>query len=98
MTIASMASRQGSIAGTAKRPDMATIERKRIYVVCPDKMCFYVDAVTLDPESCSFYDPYWNAPYAPQPQMSHGEWTSKHMPMLIARYLSSDSSRPANSP
>ena len=59
----------------------------RIYVVCPDRMCFYVDAVTLDPLSCSFYDPYWNALYAPKPQMGVNEWNLKHVPMLMERYL-----------
>jgi hypothetical protein len=69
-------------------------ERKRIYVVCPDKMCFYVDAETLDPESCSFYDPYWDAPYAPQPQMGVNEWNLKHVPMLMARYLADGEGKP----
>lgn len=61
---------------------------ERIYIVCADSMCFFVDATTLDPLGCECYDPYWSAPYAPQPQMSHSEWTLKHVPMLLERLCS----------
>jgi hypothetical protein len=37
--------------------------KDRIKVVCPDMMCFPVDAKTLEPLACSCYDPYaWSDP------------------------------------
>lgn len=44
-----------------------------IEIVCPDMMCFKVDATTLEPVTCSYYEPAaLNDPQGPQ--MSYGEW------------------------
>lgn len=44
-----------------------------IEVVCPDMMCFKVDAETLEPLTCSYYEPAaWADPRGPQ--MSYDEW------------------------
>ena len=53
-----------------------------IEVVCVDMRCFKVNPVTLEPLSCSYYEPAaWNDPRGPQ--MSHSEWTKKRMDILM---------------
>lgn len=49
------------------------VNRSAIEVVCEDMMCFKVDAQTLEPLTCSYYEPAaWNDPRGPQ--MSYSEW------------------------
>jgi len=47
-----------------------------IEVVCVDMMCFKVDAETLVPLSCSYYQPAaWNDPRGSQ--MSYSQWLQR---------------------
>jgi len=52
---------------------MTVAERQTIEVVCESKMCFRVDAQTLEPLGTTYYEPA--ALSDPRgPQMSHSEW------------------------
>lgn len=47
-----------------------------IEVVCKDMRCFKVDAKTLNPLCCTYYEPaVLNDPRGPQ--MSYGDWITK---------------------
>ena len=59
------------------------MEKDFIEVVCIDMTCFKVDPITLDPFSCSYYEPAaWSDPQG-RKQMSHSEWTEKHVQMMM---------------
>lgn len=62
------------------------IKAGHIYVICSNKMCFWVDPITSEPLSVSCYDPYWDAPSAPRNRMSEGVWLTWHMPILMRSY------------
>lgn len=52
----------------------------KIYVRCPDRMCFWVDARTLEPAGCSFYDAYAFTDPLPVPTLELTEWLAKQYP------------------
>ena len=61
--------------------------RKTRTVVCPDFHCFKVDAETLEPLSCTFYEPAILVdPFPDSPNMSYSAWLREHMPMMEERY------------
>jgi hypothetical protein len=66
----------GGLAGMALKQEDEMSET--IEVVCEDKMCFKVDAVTLEPVGKSYYEPAALSDPRGR-QMSHSEWSRSVM-------------------
>lgn len=63
-----------------------SLDRKYIEVVCENMMCFKVDPKTLDPLTCSYYEPAaFNDPRGPQ--MTFSEWVVKRNEQWEALWL-----------
>ena len=48
-----------------------------IRVICPDMMCFWVDATTLEPIGTAVYDAYAFSDPLPGPAMTLSEWNDR---------------------
>lgn len=48
-----------------------------IYVRCPDRMCFWANAITLEPKACSVYDAFAFTDPLPVPTLELHEWSDQ---------------------
>lgn len=56
-----------------------------IKVISPDRMCFWVNPITLEPRGCSTYDAYAFSDPEPGPSMGVAEWNRRRCDQRAAQ-------------